>query len=119
MEMEPGRHKIKANGRPVKAVKREVRACIRFTQSEYVIIKDKAEKAGMKPSAYLRHLGIHTIITPRLMPEEREFARRLIGMDNNLNQFVKCCHVEGIPLAMFRFPKLIPIFDEMLEKLKS
>ena len=118
MEMGPGRHKIKPTGRPVKAIKREVRACIRVTRPEYVIIKENAGKVGMKPSAYLRHLGIHTIINPRLTPEEREIARNLIGMANNLNQFIKCCHVEGVPLAAFRFHTLITILDEILKKLK-
>jgi hypothetical protein len=118
MEMEPGKHKIKSTGRPVKAIKRELRSCIRFTRSEYLIIKDKADKVGMKPSAYLRHLGIHTIINSRLTAEEREIARNLIGMANNFNQFIKCCHVEGVPLAAFHFHNLITILDEMLKKLK-
>jgi hypothetical protein len=118
MEMEQGRHKIKPTGRPVKTIKREVRTCIRFTRPEYLIIKEKAGKVGMTPSAYLRHLGIYTIINTRLTPEERENARNLIGMANNLNQFIKCCHVEGIPLAAFRFHNLITVLDEMLKKLK-
>ena len=116
--MEPGRHKIKPTGRPVKAIKREVRACIRFTRPEYLTIKEKAGKVGLKPSAYLRHLGIHSIINTRLTLEEREIARNLIGMANNLNQFIKCCHMEGIPLATFRFHDLTTSLDEMLKKLK-
>ena len=116
--MEPGRHKIKATGRPVKAVKREVRACIRFTKMEYCAINEKAGFVGMKPTAYLRHLGIHATINTRLTPEEREIARNLIGMANNLNQFVKCCHVEGVPLAAFRFHNLTTSLDELLKKLK-
>ena len=72
----------------------------------------------MTPSAYLRLLGIYTIINTRLTPEERENARNLIGMANNPNQFIKCCHVEGIPLAAFRFHNLITVLDEMLKKLK-
>ena len=35
MEMEPGRHKIKPAGRPVKAIKRDVRACIRFQSGDH------------------------------------------------------------------------------------
>ena len=116
--MEQGRHKIKPTGRPVKAIKREVRACIRFTRPEYLIIKEKAGKVGMKPSAYLRHLEIHNIINTRLTLEEWEIARNLIGMANNLNQFIKCCHVEGIPLAAFRFHSLTTSLDEILKKLK-
>lgn len=73
----------------------------------------------MKPSAYLRHLGIHTIIKPRLTPEERKYARKLIGIANNLNQFVKCCHVEGVPRAMFQFQGFITGLDEFFKKLKA
>lgn len=72
----------------------------------------------MKPSTYLRHLGIHTTVNTRLTAEEREIARNLIGMANNLNQFVKCCHVEGVPMAAFRFHNLISNLDEILKKLK-
>jgi hypothetical protein len=39
-------------------------------------------------------------------------------MANNLNQFIKCCHVEGIPLAAFRFHNLTTTLDEILKKLK-
>ncbi len=45
MEMDPSRHKIKPTGRPVKAIKREVRACIRFTRPEYLVINEKAGKS--------------------------------------------------------------------------
>lgn len=116
--MEPSRHKIKASGRPAKAIKREVRACIRFTKIEYHTISEKAGSVGMKPTAYLRHLGIHATINTRLTAEEREITRNLIGMANNLNQFVKCCHVEGVPLAAFRFHNLTTSLDEILKKLK-
>jgi hypothetical protein len=119
MEMEPSRHKIKPTGRPVKAVKREVRACIRFTRPEYFIIKEKAGKVGMKPSAYLRHLGIHTIINTRLTEEEREAARMLIGMANNMNQIAKSCHQEGPLRAMVYFESYRKHLDEILKKLKA
>jgi len=116
--VEAGSHKIKVTGRPVKAVKREVRASIRFTKLEYYAISEKARSVGMKPTAYLRHLGIHATISTRLTAEEREIARTLIGVANNINQFVKCCHVEGVPLAAYRFHNLLTFLDEILKKLK-
>jgi hypothetical protein len=45
--MQAVRHKLKATGRPVKAIKKDVRACIRFTRPEYFIVKEKAAKVGM------------------------------------------------------------------------
>jgi Bacterial mobilisation protein (MobC) len=103
----------------VKAVKREVRACIRFTRPEYFIIKEKAGKVGMSPSGYLRHLGIHTIIISRLTNEEREAARMLIGMANNMNQIAKACHQEGALRAMLYFESYRKHLDEILKKLKA
>jgi hypothetical protein len=58
LEMEPGRHKIKPTGRPVKAIKREVRACIRFTRPEYLIIKEKAGKVGLNMQSSFKRLSI-------------------------------------------------------------
>jgi superfamily II helicase len=117
--MEANRHKIKTTGRPVKAIKKDVRACIRFTRPEYFIVKEKAGKVGMKPSAYLRQLAIHTIIISRLTDEEREFARMLVGMANNMNQIAKSCHQEGALRAMVYFESYRARLDEILRKLKA
>jgi Bacterial mobilisation protein (MobC) len=117
--METASMKRKLAGRPVKAVKREVRACIRLTRPEYFIIREKAAKAGMKAPAYLRQIAIGTRIDTRLSDEERLFVRQLIGMANNLNQIAKCCHAEGALKAMVYFETYRSQVDEILKKLKS
>ena len=44
--METVNKKQKKAGRPQKAIKKEIRACVRFTNHEYFIIKEKpAERA--------------------------------------------------------------------------
>ncbi|MHA4811006.1 plasmid mobilization protein [Flavitalea flava] len=105
-------------GRPAKTIKKEVRACIRFTRPEYFIIKEKAAKAGAKTSAYIRQIAIHAAIKPRLTDEERHFVRQLIGMANNLNQLAKSCHQEGVLRAMVYFEGYRKQVDEILKMLQ-
>ena len=116
--METVRVKRRKVGRPAKTVKKEIRACVRFTRPEYFIIKEKAAKAGVKVSAYIRQIGIYAAVTPRLTDEERQFVRQLIGMANNLNQLAKSCHQEGALRAMQYFESYRATLDEILKKLK-
>lgn len=109
----------KKTGRPVKAVKKEIRASVRFTRPEYFIVKEKARKAGMPTSTYLRQLAMHAQVTSKLSNEERQIVRQLIGMANNLNQLAKICHQEGALRAMLYFENYRTHLDEILKKLKS
>ena len=77
--MEPVKKKTKRAGRPAKVIKKEIRAAVRFSKTEHFIIRQKAAKAGMKVSAYIRQISINGAVTPRLSDEERHFVRQLIG----------------------------------------
>lgn len=116
--METVTERKKTAGRPAKTVKRDVRACIRFTRPEYFIVKEKAAQAGFKPSAYIRRVAIYTTISNRLTEEERHWVRHLVGMSNNFNQVAKCCHKEGALKAMVAFEAYRNFVDEILRKLK-
>ena len=116
--METVSMKKKKAGRPAKTIKKEVRACVRFTRPEYFIVKEKAAKAGVSASVYIRQLAIYALITPRLTDEERQFVRQLIGMANNINQIAKCCHQEGALRAMMYFESFRAEVDSILKKLR-
>jgi predicted DNA binding CopG/RHH family protein len=109
----------KRAGRPAKTVKKDVRAAVRFTRPEYFILKEKAAKAGMTPSSYIRQIAIHALVSTRLTDEERHFVRQLIGMANNLNQLAKCCHQEGALKAMIYFRDFLKQLDALLKKLQA
>jgi hypothetical protein len=109
----------KKAGRPEKIIKKEIRACVRFSKTEYFVIREKASKAGLKASEYMRHIAIYGQVKPRLAEEEREFIRQLIGMANNLNQLTKACHQQGLLQAMMHFESYRNHLDEILGKLKS
>jgi hypothetical protein len=54
-EME--REKRKCGGRPKQIIKRESATGVRFTKAEYFIIQQKASRAGMKITTYIRGNG--------------------------------------------------------------
>ena len=117
--METVKKAKKKAGRPAQVIKRATRKTIRFSLNEFFIIKEKAAKAGLKPSEYLRQAAIYATVKARLTPEERGFIKALIRMENNINQIAKACHREGALSAMFYFQFVIKEFDEILKKLKN
>jgi hypothetical protein len=117
--METVKATTKAKGRPPKDIRKERRLTIRFSQAEFFVLRDKADRAGMPPSVYLRQLGLTGRVIPRLSGEERQFIRQLIGMANNINQLAKACHREGVLSAMVYFENYRSALDTLLAKLKA
>jgi hypothetical protein len=106
-------------GRPKMAVKKESATGVRFTKSEYFIIKHKAKKAGLKITAYIRQMAINGKVMQRLNEEERQFVRQLIGISNNLNQLTKKAHQQGINSIKLNLEEYTNILSELLLQLKK
>ncbi len=73
--MEPVREKRKQAGRLAKIIKKEIGTAVRFTKIEYFLIRQKAARAGIKISAYVRQTAIHAEVITRLNEEERHFCQ--------------------------------------------
>ena len=99
-------------------VKKESATGVRFTKSEYFIVKHKAEKAGLKISSYIRQMSINGRLMQRLNEEERQFVRQLVGISNNLNQLTKKAHQAGIHSIKINLEQYTNIIDELLLQLK-
>lgn len=117
--METVSKEIKKAGRPVKSIKKEIRACVRFSKYEYYIIKEKAVQAGVNTSVYIRQIAIHAKIMHRITEEELHFVRQLAGISNNINQVAKICNQEGLYEAMQYFENYRNLIDDVLKKFKS
>ena len=109
----------KCGGRPKQSIKRESATGVRFTEAEYFIIKQKASKAGMRLTTYIREMALHGKIIARMNEDERQFVSQLIGMSNNLNQLTKKGHQEGLLTAVMHFEKYRNMIDQILEKLRG
>ena len=108
-----------SGGRPKIPVKRDIVKGIRFTKVEYYVIKEKAAKAGIGISLFIREMALHGKIQPLMNEEERQFVRQLTGMANNLNQLTKKGHQEGLLTAILMFEKYKNLIEEMLDKFKK
>jgi hypothetical protein len=108
----------KTPGRPKKIVKRELTSGIRLTKSEAFIIREKAQKAGLCFTDYIRKTAIYGEVKARFTEEERQFVRGLIGMSNNLNQLVKVGHQEGLLHATLHFEQYRDQIDDLLNQLR-
>ena len=106
------------NGRPKKVVKKEIIRSIRFSKTEYFIVKQHASRSGLKITVYIRQMALQGKIISRLSEEERQFVRQLIGMANNLNQLTKMGHQEGFITAVLMFENYKNLMGELLEKIK-
>jgi hypothetical protein len=116
--METVNEKKKKGGRPRKTVVRERTTGIRFSRTEHFIVREKARRAGLKLTTYIRQSAIEAHVQIRLTEEERMFVRQLIGFSNNLNQIAKACHEQGVLRAMAYFDGLRIQIDQLLKNLK-
>jgi hypothetical protein len=118
-KMENTAKKKKKTGRPVKAVKKDIRACVRLTKADYLVIKGKSLKAGISVAVYLRQAALQNPLRTRLSPEDRQDIRKLVGISNNINQMTKICHQEGLIQGFAYFKGFRKVVDEILAKFKS
>ena len=116
--METVRMKKKKGGRPTKSLKRELRVTARFSKLEHYILQQKAGKAGINVSEFLRQAAITCKVTARLTDEERHIIRQLIGMANNLNQMAKVANREGIGSIHLLLQSCLQQIHDLLNKLQ-
>lgn len=105
-------------GRPKKPVRKESATGVRFSKAEYFIVKQKASKAGLKVTAYIRQMAVEGKVDAAMGEEERQSVRQLAGMANNLNQLARKAHEEGLMKAMLLFRGFIEKLDEEFKRIK-
>jgi len=106
-------------GRPKKQVKRESITGVRFTKIEYYVVKQKASKAGLGITSYIRQMALHGKVIARMDEEETQIARQFTGIANNLNQLTKKAHQEGLLTAVMLFEGYRNLFDEFLKRFQK
>ena len=116
--METVNERHRRGGRPKKAAIRERTTGIRFSKTEHFIAQEKAKKAGLRLTTYIRQAAVEAKITTRMTEEEKSFVRQLIGFSNNINQIAKACHEEGVLRAMAYFDQVRDRIDHILNNLK-
>ena len=94
--MENKRKNKSKGGRPKKEkVKLSTSINLKLTEEDFKIVKEKAEKLGMKATQYAREMTLQGGIKSRFTLEELDLMRKLGGMGNNLNQIAKQANKSG------------------------
>ena len=83
-----------AQGRKKKIITKKKRATVRFSDSEFMIIKKNADLANVSIAEYLRECGLNNRIVVKKvvsvdMPEIKEIKANLGKIGSNLNQIAK------------------------------
>lgn len=75
----------------MKKLKREKILKIRLSRNELAIIKNKAQKCGITNAKFARETILKRNINAKKIRSEddKRALRKLVGMDNNLNQMAK------------------------------
>jgi hypothetical protein len=106
-------------GRPKQAIKKDTVTGVRFSKLEHFVVKQKAAKAGLGISVYIRQMALNGQVVARLSNEERQFVRAALGIANNLNQLTIKAHKEGLLTALLVFETYKNQFDELLQRFKK
>ncbi len=85
---------------------------------EYYVVKQKASKAGLGITVYIREMALHGEVIARMSEEERQFVREIVGMSNNINQMAKKAHQEGLLKALLFFESYRTQLNELLQRVK-
>ena len=87
------------NGRPA-LPENEKQSIVRHTKyspPEDAQLLENVRLSGFQyVSEYIRRVSLNPKIVPRLTEEQMAIARKLSGMSNNFNQFVRLCHQRGL-----------------------
>lgn len=106
-------------GRPKKATTKRQEKFIGFfvTKVQDFVIQQKAAKAGLTVSDYMRQVAINSQIKPRWTEEEREMVKRLIAMSPHIQKIAAEVRQEGALWTAMAFAKYGEELDEMFNKL--
>lgn len=83
-------------GRPQVDQPKSCRITGTFTEQELGLIKIKAHALGITRSEYVSKMAIGGKIIDTYSPDQKDLARKLIALGNNINQLVKLAHVGGL-----------------------
>ena len=109
----------KRGGRPKQEVLRDKFSGTWFTQQEYETVKQRAARAGMRLSVFLREVALKRGIVGRLTEEQNEQLKQLAGMGRNLNQMAHKGHAEGFLFALADFTSYRDKLTELIDKLSK
>ena len=102
-------------GRPSKeTAKLNYSINLKLTEKDFLSVKEKAEKLGMKPTQYAREMTLKGQVKSHFSIEELDLVRKISGMANNLNQLARLANGSGYPRVASEMISIISEIKKML-----
>lgn len=88
----------KRGGKPRKKLseKRSYSVLLKLNTMEYLMLKTKANKAGINRNEFLKMLISESQVKARVTPEQMKGIKQLTGMANNINQIARRLNTYGV-----------------------
>lgn len=113
--MENRERNKRKRGRPAKEkAKLSTSINLKLTEADFNIIREKAEKLGMKATQYVREMVLKGSVKSRFTLEELDLMRKLAGIANNLNQIAKKANQSGYIMEAIEIMKIMTQIKRML-----
>jgi len=104
-------------GRPKKAVTREKNIGFFVTMAQYAVILQKAERAHVNISDYMRQMAINGYVKAKWTNEEFLMVKKLTGISAGIHQLVEMAREKGAVQAALYFSQYRDVMDEIIKKL--
>ena len=104
-------------GRPKKARKQEKHIGYAVTMAQYFIIQQKAAKANVNLSDYMRQTAVYGYVKARWTPEERQMIKKLIDMSGDIHRLMDLAKAEGAAGSALYFSSYRDAIDQIIKKL--
>ena len=102
--------------RKKQVIRKTIHLGLRISPEEQALVVQKARAAGMSVSAFARKLLLHGQVKAFMNEEEKIILRQLVGIANNVNQFTKKAHTEGVLTVLMEYEKLRERINEILNR---
>jgi len=104
-------------GRPKKAKRQEKFRGFFVTEVQNYIIQQKATKAGVNISDYMRQVAVHGQVKAKWTEEERQMVKTLIGISTDIHRLVEIAGKEGAVQTVLFFSKYRDVMDTIIKNL--
>jgi hypothetical protein len=88
-----------------------------MTTLQHFVMKQKAEKAGVTISDFIRQVALNGQVKAKWTEEERGMVKQLIGISVDLHRLVGVAEKEGSADAVLLFLKYRGVMDSLVNKL--
>ena len=107
----------KKPGRPPKIKKQEKFVGFFVTKVQHFVIQQKATKAGVNISDYMRQMAIYGQVKVKWSEEERGMVKQLINISTDIHRLTQIAEKEGATQSALFFAKYQSIIDTIINTL--